>query len=247
VEQPQTVNTVYPAANGHSAVLHQQYLQAAQEFNRALVAMTQVEQDLVRLGNQNGNHQHLEVVINRMTRLLDHQETMLNIHASMLQQTPVAAPVKPQPAMTTTMPTMAAPQPQVLAVAAPAPVVTQAPVVQTAPKVETAPTPEPVVVQESPAPVEEPVSNPNAGGGVDALLLRVVADKTGYPEETLDLEMSMEADLGIDSIKRVEILGAMQEEMPAIDEIDMEELGGLTTLQDVVTFMSTQADSAKKA
>ena len=43
-------------------------------------------------------------------------------------------------------------------------------------------------------------------------LLAVVSEKTGYPQEMLDLSMDMEADLGIDSIKRVEILGARPEE-----------------------------------
>ncbi|MDW4911687.1 phosphopantetheine-binding protein, partial [Streptomyces sp. ADMS] len=38
------------------------------------------------------------------------------------------------------------------------------------------------------------------------VLLGVVSDRTGYPAETLDLDMDVEADLGIDSIKRVEIM-----------------------------------------
>ena len=33
-----------------------------------------------------------------------------------------------------------------------------------------------------------------------------MADKTGYPEEVLDLDAQLESGLGIDSIKRVEIL-----------------------------------------
>ncbi|MEO0338832.1 MAG: beta-ketoacyl synthase N-terminal-like domain-containing protein, partial [Bacteroidota bacterium] len=40
-------------------------------------------------------------------------------------------------------------------------------------------------------------------------LLEVVSEKTGYPAEMLELNMDMEADLGIDSIKRVEIFGAL--------------------------------------
>ena len=46
------------------------------------------------------------------------------------------------------------------------------------------------------------------------VLLAVVADKTGYPPEMLDLDMGLDADLGIDSIKRVEILSALQEQLP---------------------------------
>ncbi len=36
----------------------------------------------------------------------------------------------------------------------------------------------------------------------EKVMLEVVAEETGYPTEMLDLEMDMEADLGIDSIKR---------------------------------------------
>ncbi|HEX4415800.1 MAG TPA: SDR family NAD(P)-dependent oxidoreductase, partial [Lacipirellulaceae bacterium] len=41
-------------------------------------------------------------------------------------------------------------------------------------------------------------------------LAQVVADRTGYPLEMLDADAKLEADLGIDSIKRVEIIAAFQ-------------------------------------
>ena len=43
-----------------------------------------------------------------------------------------------------------------------------------------------------------------------AIVLEVVSEKTGYPAEVLDLDMQLDADLGIDSIKRVEILSAFK-------------------------------------
>ena len=43
---------------------------------------------------------------------------------------------------------------------------------------------------------------------LQAQLLSVVAERTGYPPEMLGLDQDLEAELGIDSIKRVEILGA---------------------------------------
>ena len=49
---------------------------------------------------------------------------------------------------------------------------------------------------------------------VAATLLAVVSEKTGYPAESLDLTLSLDADLGVDSIKRVEILSALQERLP---------------------------------
>jgi acyl transferase domain-containing protein/NAD(P)H-dependent flavin oxidoreductase YrpB (nitropropane dioxygenase family)/NAD(P)-dependent dehydrogenase (short-subunit alcohol dehydrogenase family) len=39
------------------------------------------------------------------------------------------------------------------------------------------------------------------------VLMAVVSARTGYPPEMIDIDSDMEADLGIDSIKRVEILG----------------------------------------
>ncbi|HSW12192.1 MAG TPA: SDR family NAD(P)-dependent oxidoreductase, partial [Solimonas sp.] len=47
------------------------------------------------------------------------------------------------------------------------------------------------------------------------LLTGIVAERTGYPTEMLGMEADLEADLGIDSIKRVEILGAFQKALPA--------------------------------
>lgn len=55
----------------------------------------------------------------------------------------------------------------------------------------------------------------SSGGGkgrdrqhIRAELLRVTSEHTGYPQEMLDSGLDMEAELGIDSIKRVEILNA---------------------------------------
>jgi acyl carrier protein len=68
-------------------------------------------------------------------------------------------------------------------------------------------------------------------------LLDVVSEKTGYPAEMLELDMDMEADLGIDSIKRVEIMGALQEEMPELPQPDLEDLGDLRTLSQIIEYL----------
>src|SRR5262249_43606136 len=64
---------------------------------------------------------------------------------------------------------------------------------------------------------------------VQAVLIEVVAEKTGYPPEMLELDMTLDADLGIDSIKRVEILSALQEKLPEAPAIKPEHLGQLQT------------------
>ncbi|PJF26675.1 MAG: hypothetical protein CUN52_15525, partial [Phototrophicales bacterium] len=75
------------------------------------------------------------------------------------------------------------------------------------------PAPQPVV---TPTPAPQPIPSANGGGlsleVLSATLLEIVSEKTGYPTEMLELGMDIEADLGIDSIKRVEILGAMRDQ-----------------------------------
>lgn len=50
------------------------------------------------------------------------------------------------------------------------------------------------------------------------LLWELIAEKTGYPSEVLALSMDLESDLGIDSIKRVEILSALTEKRPELKD-----------------------------
>lgn len=64
--------------------------------------------------------------------------------------------------------------------------------------------------------VAQPVSAAPQGAPVSGALLEVVAEKTGYPVEMLNLDMDLEADLGIHSIKRVEILAAIEEKVPGL-------------------------------
>lgn len=73
------------------------------------------------------------------------------------------------------------------------------------------------------------------------VVLNLVSERTGYPPEMLDLNLDMEADLGIDSIKRIEILGAFQEQHASLQkEVDMEQIANLKTLQQVIDFLEEQ-------
>jgi acyl carrier protein len=75
-------------------------------------------------------------------------------------------------------------------------------------------------------------------------LLDIVSEKTGYPTDILELSMDMEADLGIDSIKRVEILGALEDKHPDLPEVDGDALAELRTLGQVIDYMSAQGAGA---
>jgi acyl carrier protein len=77
-------------------------------------------------------------------------------------------------------------------------------------------------------------------------LLNIVSEKTGYPAAMLNLAMDMEADLGIDSIKRVEILGAVQDAFPDLPAVDPEALAEMRTLEQIVQYMGQQAATTGK-
>ena len=74
-------------------------------------------------------------------------------------------------------------------------------------------------------------------------LIKIVAEKTGYPPEMLELNMDMEADLGIDSIKRVEILGTLEDQYPSLPPADTEVLGQTRTLQEIVDYMESESSA----
>jgi len=71
-------------------------------------------------------------------------------------------------------------------------------------------------------------------------LLRLVSDRTGYPTEMLNLDLDLEADLGIDSIKRIEILGNYHRLFAspgdALSEEEMEKLGAIRTLRGIIEW-----------
>ncbi len=82
-----------------------------------------------------------------------------------------------------------------------------------------------------------------AGGGafseqIHAALMAVVSDLTGYPVEMLSSDMDIEADLGIDSIKRVEILSAMEDRLPERPGIAPDEMAELKTLGQIAAALA---------
>ena len=89
----------------------------------------------------------------------------------------------------------------------------------------------------APSSIPHPPSSLSANAA-SAALLQVVAEKTGYPVEMLNLEMGLDSDLGVDSIKRVEIMAALRSQLPGAPEIKPEHLGTLQTLQQVVDFLT---------
>ncbi|WP_370942302.1 SDR family NAD(P)-dependent oxidoreductase [Amycolatopsis sp. cg5] len=94
--------------------------------------------------------------------------------------------------------------------------------------------------------VEVPTSDSGSSGDVGEVLLDVLTEKTGYPREVLEPHLELEADLGIDSIKRVEILSLLRKRFPAAVGLDAAEVARLRTLGEVIARyrgVSASADS----
>jgi len=118
-----------------------------------------------------------------------------------------------------------------------------APLTQAPAEQSVMPTPVSVAAVEMSAPVM--VASPAADSGrVTEVLLAVIAEKTGYPVEMLELEMALDTDLGVDSIKRVEILSALQEQLPEAPMVRPEDLGSLQTLGQIVAHLCAGMTSA---
>lgn len=93
----------------------------------------------------------------------------------------------------------------------------------------------------APAPTAEvrvKEEKPAAEADTGSILLEVVAEKTGYPVDLIDLDMQLDSDLGIDSIKRVELLSAVRERAPWLANADTAELTQLGSLREIMTRLS---------
>lgn len=157
-----------------------------------------------------------------MARFLETQErVMLAMLGAGSIARPSAAPRVQRPA-----PRVAAPMPVQPAPAAPR-------AARAAPVAAPAPAPAPLAAAlAAPAPAPAPVTAaPSAAGtgldkaGIEALLLEIVEDRTGYPADMLGMDQGIESDLGIDSIKRLEIVGALIKSLPAAQSAAAAPLG----------------------
>jgi len=74
-------------------------------------------------------------------------------------------------------------------------------------------------------------------------LIKILTEKTGYPEDIFDLDTELEAGYGIDSIKKVEILAEFLDQYPDLELGDTQQLYGLLTLGDIITHVRSIAGS----
>ncbi|MCA9937178.1 MAG: SDR family NAD(P)-dependent oxidoreductase [Anaerolineales bacterium] len=192
--------------------------------------------------------------------LLQYQQLMaqfLQTQQSIMMAYLGAAPAAQQPAMPTPAQTWHTPQaapppiqapPPMAAAPAPAWMPPQAMPQPPMPLPQAAPPPQAQPAAPAPLPVAQPASPAPAGMSRETItsnLQTLVSERTGYPPELLNLEADLEADLGIDSIKRVEILSAFREQYPQLNDAfagdRMEQLQSQRTLHGMIELLSEGA------
>ena len=86
-------------------------------------------------------------------------------------------------------------------------------------------------------PVEVPAPANADTEEIKVFVLAVVSEKTGYPVEMLDLELDLEADLGVDTVKQAELFATIRAHYNIPRREDLR-LSDYNTLQKVISFMS---------
>ncbi|MGO9523511.1 SDR family NAD(P)-dependent oxidoreductase, partial [Mycobacterium sp.] len=117
--------------------------------------------------------------------------------------------------------------------AAPAVAPTHAPTVQ----------PAPVVSALAPAPTPAPATAAApAGDEVTDTVVGVVSQLTGYPAELLEVDLDLEADLGVDTVKQAEIFAAIREHY-GVARDDTLKLRDFPTLTHVIGWIRDKTDT----
>ncbi len=101
----------------------------------------------------------------------------------------------------------------------------------------------PATAAEAPRPAPAPPPKPAPAVAVAAAedpvqerVIGLVVEKTGYPREMLDLDLDLEADLGVDTVKQAEIFAAIREIYGIVRDPDLK-LRDFPTLKHVIGFV----------
>ena len=229
--------------------VHRQYLDQQSEYSRTVYQLMQQQIELASQGTQ------IPAAVDQQMQMFHaHQGETLRVHEQYLhqqsEQTQSALSITHQqlgnsgsapetvqtsaPVVQISAPATAPTPAVVKPVPAPTPVQTvQVPVVPAS----TVSTPDPVV--QAPT-VSQGTASTVSAERITQVTLAVVSEKTGYPQEMLELSMDMESDLGIDSIKRVEILGSVQDQVPQLPEVPGDELAEMRTLGQIVEHLKSK-------
>ena len=88
----------------------------------------------------------------------------------------------------------------------------------------------------APAPAAAETAKESAADAVKERIIALAAEKTGYPKDMLDLDLDLEADLGVDTVKQAEMFAAIRE-IYSIPRDENRKLRDYPTLAHVIRFV----------
>ena len=86
---------------------------------------------------------------------------------------------------------------------------------------------------------------PPASGELETFLVNFVVEQTGYPPEIVELDADLEADLGVDSIKKAQLFGELREYFDIMPSESLT-LDDFPTLRHVLNFLRASRGGAKR-
>src|SRR5208283_4815756 len=104
------------------------------------------------------------------------------------------------------------------------------------PKSAEIPAAAPVATQPTPPAAAVTTLQDGAGDSVKERILELMVEKTGYPKDMLDLDLDLEADLGVDTVKQAEMFAAIRE-IYSIPRDENRKLRDYPTLAHVIRFV----------
>ncbi|MBZ5646941.1 MAG: SDR family oxidoreductase [Acidobacteriia bacterium] len=106
---------------------------------------------------------------------------------------------------------------------------------------------EPIDSRAIPVPAPVPIAGePASDDAIKEKVLEIVAEKTGYPKDMLDLDLDLEADLGIDTVKQAEMFAAVRAayDIPRDEHLKLRDF---PTLAHVIQFAQQRRSGQKPA
>ncbi len=95
----------------------------------------------------------------------------------------------------------------------------------------------------------EPGSAALSSAELDAFLVNFVVEQTGYPAEIVEMNADLEADLGIDSIKKAQLFGELREhfDITPSDDLSLDDFPTLAHVQDYLQSAISGGTAGERA
>ena len=84
--------------------------------------------------------------------------------------------------------------------------------------------------------LETRVTNDDDGDALAALLVDFIVDQTGYPPEAIELDADLEADLGLDSIKKAQLVGEVKGHLDGTVDLKSLSLAEVRSINDILAL-----------